>query len=441
MKRSEFIKTLGLATAGVFASPYILPSGRLFAATGARRVNHVVVCLFAGGVRNLESVQKIDGNLMPAMLTGNEGISPDIAAGISMLPNSPLALPLQQYGTLYREFRFAEGPTGHYSAHAVALTGHYADTNLNLREPPRWPTVFELYRKHSSPTKNALNAWWISNQLGPYPYLNYSSYEGYGSLYGANYIQPTSFYQPQSAAALGNMRPYTAAQRVGMGKVREFLDKNFTTGYDPNDAGVVNTGTDADLLRDFHAATLAAVQSGSYANPWGIGQANMSNDLYCMFFAERIIQEFQPELLVVNMQDVDICHFDFTRYADSLHKADYAVAHLWNTIQNTPGMANDTVMIVVPEHGRNAQPNTVIDSYGRYAIDHTAIDSNGDQMSREIFCLVVGPPGVVRQNQSITQVRGESIDIVPTVANLLGFDTEIPAGVRPPGQHLGDAFL
>ncbi|MBK9451819.1 MAG: alkaline phosphatase family protein [Bacteroidetes bacterium] len=442
MKRRDFLRTLGLATAGAVAAPYILPSGRLFASTGSRRVNHVVVCLFAGGVRNLESVQKIDGNLMPSILTGNEAISNDIAFGIAAMPTSPLALPLQKYGTLYKEFRFGEGPTGHYSAHAVALTGRYADTNVNLRESPKYPTVFELYRKHSSPEKNALNAWWISNSLGPYPYLNYSSYPGYGSLYGANFIQPTSFYQPQSAQALGNMRAYTQQQRTSRDKVRDFLDKNFTVGYDPNAAGVVNPGADGDRLRDFNAATLAAVQSGQYVDPWSVGPSNMNNDLYNMFFAEKVIQEFKPELLVVNMQDVDICHFDFTRYADSLHKADFAVAKLWQAIQATPGMANDTVLIVVPEHGRNQVPNTVIDQFGRYAIDHTAIDqTSGDQMSREIFCLVVGPPGVVRQDQVITQVRGESIDIVPTVAQLLGFDTDIPVGVRPPGQNLGDAFL
>ena len=441
MNRSEFLKTLGLATAGAVVAPYILPSGRLFAATGARAVNHVVVCLFAGGVRNFESVQMIDGNLMPSMLQGSAGISPDIAAGIASLPGSPLGQPLQQYGTLYKEFRFAEGPTGHYSAHQVALTGRYADTNLNLRESPKWPTMFEFYRKHSSPVKNALNAWWISNQLGPYPYLNYSSYEGYGSLYGANYVQPTSFYQPGTAQALGNMRAYSSGQRASRDKVRDFLDKNFSSGYNPNDAGVINTSTDADLLRDFHAATLADVQSGLYVDPWSIGAQNMNNDLYCMFFAEKVIQRFKPELTVVNMTDVDICHFDFTRYADALHKADYAVAHLWHTIQNTPGMANDTVLIVVPEHGRNLMPNTVIDGFGRYAIDHTAIDGSGDQMSREIFCLVAGPPNIVRQNQVISQVRGESIDIVPTVARLLGFDSDIPVGLRPPGQYLGDALI
>jgi anaerobic selenocysteine-containing dehydrogenase len=52
MKRRNFLKTTGLAAAGVIAAPYILPSGRLFAASGNRNANQVVFCLFAGGVRN-----------------------------------------------------------------------------------------------------------------------------------------------------------------------------------------------------------------------------------------------------------------------------------------------------------------------------------------------------------------------------------------------------
>ena len=55
-----------------------------------------------------------------------------------------------------------------------------------------------------------------------------------------------------------------------------------------------------------------------------------------MLFAEEVIREFQPELLVVNMTDVDACHQNFTGYTNNLRKADYAVAHLWDTIQNTP---------------------------------------------------------------------------------------------------------
>jgi hypothetical protein len=140
-------------------------------------------------------------------------------------------------------------------------------------------------------------------------------------------------------------------------------------------------------------------------------------------------------LLVVNMQDVDICHFKYTDYANNLHKADFAVAQLWKTIQSTPGMADDTVLIIAPEHGRNYYPNTSVDIFGRRALDHTAPtdpEFTGDpllQMAREIFCLVVGPPSVVVQGQVINTIMGESTEIVPAIANLLGFDTGIPGGM------------
>ena len=158
MKRRDFLKKSSIATVGAFAAPYLLPSGRLFAATGMRRVNHVVFCLYAGGVRNLESVHMNDGNLMRNMFNGGGGISADIAGGMESLPVSPLAMPLQNYGTLFKEFRYASGPTGHYNGHTVALTGNYVDVDLNIREHPSKPTIFEYYRKHNSPQQNSMNS-------------------------------------------------------------------------------------------------------------------------------------------------------------------------------------------------------------------------------------------------------------------------------------------
>ena len=154
-----------------------------------------------------------------------------------------------------------------------------------------------------------------------------------------------------------------------------------------------------------------------------------------MYFAEEVITRFQPELLVVNMQDVDICHSNFTQYANNLQKSDYALWHLWQTIQSTPGMMNDTVLIAMPEHGRNENGNGLFDAVNnREALDHT-----NDEMSREIFSLILGPSGVVVTNQSFSQEKGESIDIVPTISNVLGFDQEIPSNLLN-GQFLQDAF-
>jgi len=163
MKRRKFIRNAALATATTVAVPYILPSGRLFAATGARKVDHVVFCLFAGGIRNIETVKQGQSNLMETMLNG--AFTPQIGIN-DVLPTSPLGgSKLQDFGTLYSEFRFVDGPTGHYNGHVTAVTGQYSYTNVNIKTNPDLPTVFEYYRKHNSPSnpEAALNAWWVSD--------------------------------------------------------------------------------------------------------------------------------------------------------------------------------------------------------------------------------------------------------------------------------------
>ena len=431
MKRRSFITKAATATAGAMVLPYILPSGRLFAATGTRIVDHVVFCLFAGGVRNLESMQKVDGNLMPNTLLGSESISSDIASAIPSLGTIG-SQRLQEQGTLVREFRFAQGPTGHFSGHSTALTGVYNLVDINIRTRPQSPTIFEYYRKHTDPSTSALNAWWISNSLGPYPALNFSSHPDYGALYGANFIQPASIINQTSYNVLGNPKAFAASEREKVAQMRAFFDENFAGQVNLADAGVFNPESDAAQIDSFIQTAFAEANSGVYNNPWGTGF--MTGDMINMFAAEKIMQRFTPELMVVNMQDVDVCHGNFTQYAAALRVADYALAHLWQTIQSTPGMANNTILIAAPEHGRNLQPNTVVDQYGRYAIDHTS-----DATSREIFCLVVGPSGKVVQNQNITQQMGESIDIVPTIAKILGFQDQV--GGMLPGQPLNQAFV
>jgi hypothetical protein len=355
---------------------------------------------------------------------------------MSPLP-APSGQPLQTYGTLFKEFRYNSGPTGHVSGHHTAITGVYNANDLNINLPPTSPTIFEYYRKHNTPTMSALNAWWVSNALGPYPSLNFSSDSNYGALYGANYIQPATLISQSGYNELGNPRAFSPAEKQAATGIRTILDKNFGHSYKSGDAGVVNAQTDMAALEQYISSSFTEAIGGQYNDPWLVGSSVMNADMFNVFMAEKILTRFKPELLVVNMQGVDICHTNFTAYCDNLRKADYALAHLWNTIQSTPGMMNDTVLIAVPEHGRNATPNTVMDAYGRYAIDHTS-----DAMSREIFCLVLGPPGVVKQNQVITSVEGESIDVVPTIADVLGFYSDIPGNYKGNmGSPLAQAFV
>lgn len=422
-----------MATAGAMVMPYVVPGGSLFAPTGARKANHVVFCLFAGGVRNWESVHKNEGNLMPSMLNGNESISSDIVSSMSSLPSPAISSPLQNFGTLYKEFRYDQGPTGHFNGHYTAITGQYTNSSLSLLERPSYPTVFELYRKHNSPSMSALNSWWITHTNNLYPILNYSNYGGYGPTYGANQLSPNDFFSGRSVQNLINKGNFKAGNEDLQDDIRKFLNGNFGAGLSTS-TGLKNNTEDAEKIEAWIESVLVDINNGSLNNPWNI-PSYMNGDMYNVYFAEEVLKEFQPELLVVNMFGVDVCHSDFTNYCDAMRRADWAVGHLWDTIQSTPGLANDTVLIVAPEIGRNGTPNTIIDANGRAALDHT----NGDPVSKEIFCMVAGPPSVVNQGKVISQEAGRSIDIVPTIANILGFDQEIPGLL--PGNVLNDAFV
>jgi len=433
VKRRNFIKKAGLTAVGTLVLPYILPSGRLFAATGNRKANHVVFCLFAGGVRNLESIYKNDGNLMPNLLNGTEAISSDIINSMSPLPSSPLIQPLQNMGTLYKQFRFSSGPTGHFNGHTTAITGQHTNNTLSLREHPSFPTVFELYRKHSNPQGAAKNCWWVSNSSNLYPILNYSQFPGYGPEFGANQISPSSFFSSRTKDILDADLNLSSNQKDAIGDIRNFLDYNFGGALDQF-ANVKNTLPEAEQIHAWIKKMIAEYKSGLHNNPWSIS-GGMNGDMRNVFYAEEILKEFAPELLVVNMTGVDVAHTNFSSYCNNLRKADWAVAHLWSVIQSTPGMANDTILIVAPEIGRNGQPNSLVDANGRFALDHTS----SDPLAREIFCLVAGPPGVVNQGKVVTSVEGESIDIVPTIADILDFKNGA-AGILP-GTPLNSAFI
>ena len=443
MKRRNFIKTAGIAAAGAIAIPYVLPTGRLFAATGSRIADHVVFILFAGGIRNQESVKQQylinqnaalpTGNIMPNMLTGAGPSSSYVYTPWTPALTSSLAA----QGTLFKELRYTTGPTGHYNGHTVAMTGRYTNTGLNLNVNPEFPTVFEYYRKHTDPSSSALNAWWLSEGLGPYPSLNYSRYDGYGPLYAANYLRPATVFGTLAGTYLNDAKAFAPDDVTRMFKVKSYLDDNFDKSVE-SVQGVVNTEDDQERVKQFITGILDGSNPFEYPLPSGVPTSQLTGDLINIGAGWKVLEEFAPELTVINTFNLDICHSNFTGYIQSTHKADYGVGWLWDKIQSHPEMKDNTIMICMPEHGRNLDPNSLVDANGLAAFDHT-----NDDNSRELFALIAGPSSMVHHGKEVgtsSSPVGECIDIVPTIANILGFDDKIPTGMLP-GRNLNEAFV
>jgi hypothetical protein len=440
MKRREFIRKTGLVAAGSLIAPYILPSGRLFAKSGTRLANHVVFVLFGGGIRNQESVKQMylsdqglnSGNILPNML---DGAGP--SGNLLHTPWTPiLQQPLSLQGALFKEMRYSVGPTGHFNGHMAAMTGNYNQTGLSLNSNPDSPTIFEYYRKHNDPAHAAINAWWISEGLGPYPALNYSKHPDYGSKYGANFLHPGNAFGGLGYEYLSDASSFQPDDVTKIQNLKTFLNSNFAN-TSLNLPGIINTREDMEAIK----ALITGVSSGNlpFEIPVaeGISGSEATGDLYNIGSAWKVLEKFKPELTLINTFNSDICHSDFTAYLTNLHKADYGVGWLWNKIQNDPVLANDTVMICMPECGRNELPNNIYDANGLQAYDHT-----GDDNTRQIFSLIVGPPGVINQGAIFGTPEdpvGETVDILPTIGHILGFKDDIPAGMIE-GRVLNEAF-
>ncbi len=444
MKRRTFLKQATIAATGMLAAPYILPSGRLFAGSGTRLVNHVVFVLFAGGVRHQESIDlaylsaqgvNSSGNIMPNILHG-----PPPSSHLVYTPWQPVsATPLAAQGTLFKELRYAQGPTGHFNGHTAALTGHYTGLSLDLNINPEFPTVFEYYRKHSNPAQSALNCWWISEGLGPYPYLNFSRNPDYGAAYGANYLRPISLFGDKALAHLAQPISFQPDDVPQIDRMKNFLNANFRT----NEAfypGIANIEEDRHQIKQFVYDMFNKSSDGliEWALPPLVSPSELTSDLITYSYAWEVLRRFRPELTVINSFALDACHFNFTSYIQFMHKADYGVGWLWQKIQSDPVLKDDTILICMPDHGRNEKPNNLYDANGLAAFDHTSDDN-----SRRHFALIVGPPSKVKQGQVVGNYLnpvGETIDIVPTIAHILGFIDAIPAGMLP-GRVLHEAFV
>lgn len=429
MKRRSFIKKTALATAGTIGVPYILPSGLLHAQTTAPMADHVVFVLFAGGVRQQESVLKrylaesqnedIEGNILYNMLDGAPpedkiayGIDDEVNNIVGRFPiDKLLATPLEKQGTLFPEVRFSKGGAGHFNGLSTGVSGNYYTTQ-GLRNRPKSPTIFEYLRRHAG--FKATDCWFVGIDIGnSRPLLNFSDNAEYGRRYGGNFIAPlVTFGTPGQNHFMDfkNYHPDTEWQMIL--EMRNFLNNNFIEeGLEiPH---LYNDRDEEDSIKEFVRATFEKYKQGTITLP----PVNDNSDLKVIGYAVEVLKWFKPKMTVIDLSNIDVCHSNFTAYLKNLHRADHGVGFLWREIQRIPGMAGNTTMIVMPEHGRDFDPNPIQDENDWYAYDH----SGGNVNTRRIFTLMAGPG--IDAGLSVGDEAnpvGDAADIVPTIADIFG---------------------
>ena len=433
MKRRQFIKRATTTTAAAVGLPYLLPSGRLFATSGSPMAQHVVFVMFAGGVRQQEAIGQryladsqglsIEGNIMYNMLTGD---APDIKivygedtedGRVGGTPiDAILNTPLNQQGTLFQEVQFSKGGTSHFLGMSTSVSGYYGTTQ-GLQQRSAHPTIFEYLRRFAG--FKATDTWFIGNGLsGSIPLLNYSGHSEFGSLYGGNFFAPLITFGERGEQHLQGGKTFHPEEELDpMRKMQSFLNQNFLQ----EGKGIPhlnNTEDEKEDIKAFIKTTFERKAAQQIAFP----PVADSDDLETIGYATELLRWFKPKLTVINMDGVDSCHSSFTNYLRQLHRADHAVGFLWDFIQTQiPEMADNTIMIIMPEHGRNLESNNITDHNDWVAFDH-----DSDANSRRIFTQMVGPgiDGNLVLGSEGNPV-GDATDVVPTIADIFGVKNQV----------------
>jgi hypothetical protein len=431
MNRRSFVRNTAFTAGGLAAAPYLLPGGRLFAQSGSRSAQHVVLVMFAGGVRHQESVgmrylddaqvnNPYPGNIMYNMLTGEAPVMKIVygtgEGGIQPIP-SILNQSLQSQGTLFSEVRALSA--GHYGGLNSILQGSGVDSQ-GLKMRPVFPTIFEYLRRHGG--FSATDVWFVGNTIdGSVPLLNYSGHPDYGVKYGANFFAPyLTFFSQQGRDNFGNMKVYHPENELSpMYKLKAFLDNNFSQNGALLDA-LGNTEEEKQSIKAFMDLMYEKTENGTVAIP----PVTDNGDTLAVGYAAELMKWFKPAFTCVNLSAVDQCHSNFTGYLASLHRADHAVGFLWDYIQtNIPEMAANTTIIAVPECGRNDEPNAILDVNEWRSYDHS------DLNSLRVWSLMAGPG--IPQNLVVGgegNPIGSVTDAMLTVADLLGVKQNVLNG-------------
>lgn len=449
MNRRSFLRAASAASLGAVAGPLIRVKGA-FGETGLKAKRSVIVSI-AGGLRAREALGMAEGATMPnlfghvPLITGHGDadagpvkIAPEYDLPRLVLPQER-ATPLYTEGALVTNLRYDAGVPGHLQGAACLATGAYNDIDNRADAHPPAPTLFELHRRETNAP--ALDAWYLSNVAGFYRALQFSAHPEFGARFGGSWLAPPSTLTPVVPLIATGKREIvvtadSALPAIDNDEARITAVRKLSAVIDGNTAALAadtafhatpdeNAAVEKFLSDIYGDKTYAVYDAPGLGVGLSVGGGfAITNDGATIYQAERILEKFKPSVMVVSLIDVDACHDDFNGYLYSQQIADALVAHLWAFIESTPGLAGETALFVLPEHGRQLDFNGKnVDSLGRSGLDH----GGGDDGDRDVWLLALGPdfaPGVSAPT-GVTQAgrtsgRYETIDVVMTAAQVIG---------------------
>jgi len=327
-----------------------------------------VVVTFGGGARDQETFRPEGHENIPHLLH-------------ELIPRSTFFTQIVNRGIL-----------GHYVANASLATGVYETFNNFASTPPPSPTVFEYFRRGLN--RPASDVWVVAPSNG-FQRIGESSHRRYGAGWGANVVLPK--------------RLLTAALPLGSVAAYEHL---LHDNYENPLYAAEEASSDAEVHRISEMLKLSVSDFAAHASVLN------SPDELSVYIARRLMRQYAPSLIWITLHDIDIAHAGtYSLYVEAIRRCDRLCAEIWNMIQADPEYAGKTMMLILPDFGRDSDEDA-----GGNGFQH---HRTGDALSRTTWMIALGAG--IRENIFVDR-PAESTDLAPTLGALLGFSTPFAQG-------------
>lgn len=372
----------GLATTTALAGGFGLTATPIVSRSRIYRGPNVIIVRFGGGVRRLET---IDAKATYAPFLRHTLVKRGV-----LIPNVTIAQ-LDGVNTSH-----AEGTlnilTGRYRGYRDAGSRVGAD-----HLEPTEPTLFEYFRRTFNVPRH--QALLINGEDRPQEeFFTYGVHRHYGIKYRSEML---------------------SLHRFKLYKLQKIL-----AGPSLTDQARIAAEKEFKKLRDLDYRGSGLRQSAKINAFWDrwmahygqTGLVNPRGDRLLTALGVRAVKELRPKLMMINYQDPDYVHWgNASHYTRAISVIDQGLLQLVAAVDADPEYRDNTVFVVVPDCGRDANPLMGIPFQHHF----------NSKSAHEIWALVFGP-GIV--NGKVLDKPVDQTALAPTLGAVMGFKTPASEG-------------
>jgi hypothetical protein len=293
--------------------------------------------------------------------------------------------------------------TSHAQGTLYILTGKYDRYEDISRRPfkdrfvPQQPTFFEYFRrKYDVPPHQVLIV--NSEDRIDEDFYTFSNNHNFGVRYRSTVL------------SLYRFKTYLLRKRIANG---EFVGDE-----------LVRQRRELERLEtlDFRAENrnLAVNQNlDAFWNKWQAhyghtGFVNPRGDRLLTTLSLWALRELRPKLMMINYQDPDYVHWGPRQfYHRAIAIIDEGVREIYSAVQADEGYRDNTVFVVVPDCGRDANRAMPVPYQHHF----------NTRSAHEIFALIAGPRRLVPHNPRPIDTVQQQIYVAKTIGEIMNFET------------------